>query len=72
MTGKPHRAILEDDVFALTPKAQHELHGSATSLAPAALEVLVKAVKVVLGLVEGGRMVEAKRDPWLSLGRPPK
>lgn len=41
MAGNPHRVILEDDVFALTPKAQHELRGSATSLAPAALEVLV-------------------------------
>jgi two-component system, OmpR family, response regulator len=36
-----HRLILEDDVFALTAKGQKELHGSATSLAPAALEVLV-------------------------------
>jgi len=41
MAGKQHRVILDDDVFALTPKAQHELRGSATSLAPAALEVLV-------------------------------
>ena len=41
MPGKHHPAILEDDVFALTAKARNELHGSATSLAPSALEVLV-------------------------------
>jgi two-component system, OmpR family, response regulator len=41
MSDQHHPAILEDDVFALTTKAQNELHGSATSLAPSALEVLV-------------------------------
>lgn len=41
MSDNHHRVILEDDVFALTAKAQNELHGSATSLAPSALEVLV-------------------------------
>jgi two-component system OmpR family response regulator len=41
MSDKLHRVILDDDVFALTAKGQKELHGSATSLAPSALEVLV-------------------------------
>lgn len=33
--------VLEDDVFALTPKGNKEIHGSATSLSAAELEVLV-------------------------------
>jgi len=41
MSGKNHRVILEEDVFALTAKAQNELRGSATSIAPSALEVLI-------------------------------
>ena len=41
MSDKHQRAILSDDVFALTAKGQNELGGSATSLAPSALEVLV-------------------------------
>jgi two-component system OmpR family response regulator len=41
MPDKQQRMILDDDVFALMPKAQNELRGSATSLAPSALEVLV-------------------------------
>ena len=41
MSDKNHRVILEEDVFALTAKAQNELRGSATSLAPSALEVLI-------------------------------
>lgn len=41
MPDQPDRVILAEDVFALTPKGQSELHGAATSLAPSALEVLV-------------------------------
>jgi len=41
MSDRNHRAILEEDVFTLTDKAQNELRGSGTSLAPSALEVLV-------------------------------
>lgn len=41
MSDKHHRVILEDDVFALTAIGQNELRGSATSLAPSVLEVLV-------------------------------
>ena len=41
MPDEHHRMILDGDVFALTVKGQNELRGSATSLAPAALEVLV-------------------------------
>ena len=41
MSDKPERLILEDDVFVLTAKGEYELHGSATSLTPSALEVLV-------------------------------
>lgn len=41
MVDKHSDAIHDDDVFALTTKGQNELHGSATSLAPSALEVLV-------------------------------
>jgi two-component system OmpR family response regulator len=41
MSHKHHRVILEGDVFELTPKGQNELGGSATSLAPSVLEVLV-------------------------------
>lgn len=41
MADKQHRVILGDDVFALTPSGQNELRGSATSLAPSALEVLI-------------------------------
>jgi CheY-like chemotaxis protein len=41
MSSKNQRLILEDDVFALTAKGEKELRGSATSLAPSVLEVLV-------------------------------
>lgn len=41
MPDKPRPVILEGDVFTLTAKGQNELRGSATSLAPSALEVLV-------------------------------
>ncbi len=41
MSDKHRRVIIDDDVFALTAKGQNELRGSATSLAPSALEVLV-------------------------------
>jgi CheY-like chemotaxis protein len=41
MPDKNHRVILDEDVFALTDKAQNELRGAATSLAPSALEVLI-------------------------------
>lgn len=41
MPDEKKRVIMDDDVFALTNKGQKELHGSATSLVPAALEVLV-------------------------------
>jgi two-component system, OmpR family, response regulator len=41
MSDRPRRVILDDDVLALTPKGQNELRGSATSVAPSALEVLV-------------------------------
>lgn len=41
MPDKPRDAIQEDTVFALTSKGQKELRGSATSLAPTELEVLV-------------------------------
>lgn len=41
MPDKQRDAIQEDAVFALTAKGEKELRGSATSLAPAELEVLV-------------------------------
>ncbi len=41
MSDKQHRLILDDDVLALTAKGQKELRGSATSVTPSALEVLV-------------------------------
>ena len=41
MRDKRHPLIVEDDVFELTAKGQNELRGSATSLAPPVLEVLV-------------------------------
>ena len=41
MPEKPPRIVLESDVFALTDKANKELHGSGTALSPAELEVLV-------------------------------
>lgn len=41
MPDLPRPAIQEDDVFELTAKGQNELRGSATSLAPPQLEVLV-------------------------------
>ena len=41
MSDKHHRVILDDDVFALTAKGAEELRGSATSLVPSALEVLI-------------------------------
>ncbi len=41
MADKQHPMILEGDVFELTAKGQNELRGSATSLAPAVLEVLI-------------------------------
>jgi len=41
MSDRHHRVILEEDVFALSDKAQNELRGAATSLAPSALEVLI-------------------------------
>ncbi len=41
MTDKQRPAILGGDVLELTEKGQAELRGSATSLAPSALEVLI-------------------------------
>jgi CheY-like chemotaxis protein len=41
MSDQNHRVILDEDVFALTARAQNELRGAATSLSPAALEVLI-------------------------------
>ena len=41
MPDKQERIILDDDVFVLSRNGQNEIKGSATSLSPAALEVLV-------------------------------
>jgi hypothetical protein len=41
MPDERHPLIVEDNVFELTAKGQNELRGSATSLAPPVLEVLV-------------------------------
>ena len=41
MADTQHPMILADDVFELTAKGQNELRGSATSLAPPVLEVLI-------------------------------
>jgi len=41
MPADQSRVILGDDVFKLTEKGQNELRGSATSLAPSTLELLI-------------------------------
>ncbi len=49
--------ILEDDVYALTAKAQKELEGAGTSLTPSELEVLV----LIDGKATAGETVERVR-----------
>ncbi|MHB8667397.1 MAG: response regulator transcription factor [Burkholderiales bacterium] len=79
MKIRQHPALQSMPVVMLTAKATRDavlkgLAGGADGYItkPFEIDVLVKAVNVVLGLIEGGRKVEAESDPWLRLGKPPK
>ena len=76
---RQHPALQTMPVVMLTAKATRDavlkgLAGGADGYItkPFEIDVLVKAVNVVLGLVEGERKVQAEQDPWLALARPPK
>lgn len=56
-----HPLIMDGDVFGLTAKGRNELRGSATSLAPSVLEVLV--------LIDGTSTIDETAGRVRSIGK---